>query len=117
VQFQFNYTADQTNNLYIDNIRAKSSIMTPTAEPENSFDWNIFPNPTDNELTIEFKQIGNPMSFNVFDINGRLMFTEQVSGNNQRISVSNLLPAGFYTCKLVNDKGVPIGETKKLIKY
>jgi hypothetical protein len=117
VQFQFNYTADRTNNLYIDNIRVKSSMMTSTAEPDNSFDWIIYPNPTDNELTVEFKQVGNPMSFNVYDINGRLILTEQVNGNAQRISTGNLLPAGFYICKLVNEKGFPISETKKLIKY
>jgi len=117
VQFQFNYTADQTNNLYIDNIRVKSNIMTSTSEPEKKFDWNIYPNPTDNELTIEFKQIGNPAVFNVYDINGRLLLTERISGSNQRINVGNLLPRGFYVCKLTNSKGFQIGETKKLIKY
>lgn len=117
VQFQFNYTADQTNNLYIDNIRVKSNIRTSTSEPENNFDWNIYPNPADNELTIEFKQLKNPSIFNVYDINGRLMLTERISGNNQRINVGNLLPRGFYVCNLADSKGFQIGETKKLVKY
>ncbi len=117
VQFQFNYTADQTNNLYIDNIRVKSSIMTLVSEPGNNFDWNIYPNPTNAEFIVEFYQHGSPAIFKVFDINGRLMHSQEINANKKQINVGSTLPPGFYVCQLVDSKGCQFGSTKKLIKY
>lgn len=117
VQFQFNYTAEFTNNLYIDNIRVKSNITTSVGETDNNFDWNIYPNPTNAEFIVEFNQHESPAILNLFDINGRLMLSEQINANTQQINVGNALLPGFYVCQLMDAKGFFIGGTKKLVKY
>ncbi len=117
VQFQFNYFADRTNNLYIDNIRVKSNLTTALNEPEKKENWNIFPNPVDNELTVECNcSKSNQTILNIYDVSGRLVLSRSINKDTDRVQLSGMLPYGIYFCKLIDDQGLQIGDPKKLIK-
>lgn len=63
----------------------------------------VYPNPVKNELTI--KQVFSSGTVTVYDLNGRQVFVQQVSGNNSngvRINISTL-QQGTYLVKLYAD--------------
>ena len=73
----------------------------------------IAPNPVQNEATLYFNEPGSK-TIQLFDMNGVLLFTEKLNGENNRhtINMSNRAK-GIYLLRLTTAKGV---ETYKIIK-
>jgi hypothetical protein len=61
---------------------------------------NIFPNPTNDILTINLKE---KVSCQLFDLNGRLILSEILSENNNRINLASL-SKGIYYISINNSK-------------
>lgn len=73
-----------------------------------------FPNPTTEYLTLsisEFKLSG--LSFQLYDVNGKLLKNENISDSKTRIVMSNLLPATYILNVTRNGGGI---KTFKIIK-
>jgi len=88
---------------------AKLGIITGINEYYNEFDVFIFPNPANDNLTIETPQ---KSSIEIINIQGQLIKTLTSSGNKTNIDVS-ALPCGVYIVEVKTEKGMAV---KKFVK-
>ena len=73
-----------------------------------------YPNPTTNYLTLEVKEFElSNLSFQLFDMNGKLLQSEKITGNQTSIVMSNLVPATYFVKVTEGNKEV---KTFKIIK-
>jgi photosystem II stability/assembly factor-like uncharacterized protein len=73
---------------------------------------NIYPNPANNEVTIESPLLTADTRISIFNTNGKHVIEIQATALKTRIDISNLSP-GVYFVKLQNKNTV---EVRKLIK-
>ena len=90
-------------------------INCPIALGNNSFDlvtnFNIFPNPANNQVTIETNELTN-VSLEIYDINGRKL-QQQSLQNTNTINIENL-QAGVYFFKINSDQGSTMQRVIKI---
>ncbi len=73
-----------------------------------------YPNPTTDFLTLEVKEFElSNLSFQLFDMNGKLLQSEKITGNQTSIVISNLVPATYFVKVTEGNKEV---KTFKIIK-
>ncbi len=73
-----------------------------------------YPNQTTNYLTLDMGSYDlSNLSFQLFDINGRLIESKEVEGNKTRIAMDNLVPATYFIRVIQDNKEV---KTFKVIK-
>lgn len=75
---------------------------------------SAYPNPTTDYLTLRIDEfeISN-LSFQLFDMNGKLLQNEKITGNQTSIVMSNLVPATYFVKVVQGNKEV---KTFKIIK-
>ncbi|MDY0143012.1 MAG: T9SS type A sorting domain-containing protein [Bacteroidales bacterium] len=73
-----------------------------------------YPNPTTDYLTLSIGEfeISN-LSYQLYDMNGKLLQSEKITGNQTSIVMSNLVPATYFIKVIQNNKEV---KTFKIIK-
>ena len=73
-----------------------------------------YPNPTTDFLTLRIEEfeISN-LSYQLYDMNGRLLQREKITGNQTSIDMNNLVPAIYYVKVFQGNKGI---KTFKIIK-
>lgn len=93
--------------------RPAQSIASDQTDKEHVL--AMFPNPTQNEVTIQYSGYESDVELNVFDLTGRLMSTEQlpVKSNNLLLNVTSY-PTGIYI--VVIKQGEKLLFQHKLIK-
>jgi photosystem II stability/assembly factor-like uncharacterized protein len=114
------YPLTLENGMYTCQVDFPSNgVFTIGAEPEVGVEEfseraiAIFPNPASNQLTIDLAQTGvAKFAIEMFDVTGRVVYSEQVIGNQTVISVSSLA-TGNYAIKLTSDKGTIVKELMK----
>jgi hypothetical protein len=80
--------------------------------------FNIVPNPTSNDKGINIEYIANdkPITFELIDLQGKVLKSETNQSTNGLIShnlkLSNQLESGYYTIRISQDQFV---SNKKLI--
>jgi hypothetical protein len=72
----------------------------------------LYPNPTREQITVDFSRLYNSATLQLMDISGKTVFTTQLTSNRQTIDIS-ALPAGTYLYRICNTKGLE--ETGKLV--
>ncbi len=74
----------------------------------------VYPNPVNEfiKLKVESYKVEN-LSYQLFDVEGRLLESEKVTGNETKIKMTNLLPANYFLKVMENQKLV---KTFKIIK-
>ena len=87
-----------------------------TTEPENNFQWSVFPNPAQTEvfLKMDAAEAGNAR-VSIFDSSGRLLLEQDatpINNSSGRIDLSGL-PDGMLLLRLANDQGI---FSKRLVK-
>ncbi|MDR2834824.1 MAG: T9SS type A sorting domain-containing protein [Bacteroidales bacterium] len=70
----------------------------------------VYPNPTDNAITIESNE--NIKEISVFDIMGRMLLQSKQNSQTATVSLSNC-KAGEYFLQIVSEKGVNISKVIK----
>lgn len=106
-----------SNNLYIDNINIFGNVSIEE-NPLNQMNFNIVPNPTSNDKGINIEYIANdkPVTFELIDLQGKILKSETNQTTNGSIShslqLTNLLEAGYYTLRISQGEFV---SNKKLI--
>ena len=77
-------------------------------------DFSIYPNPSKGSLTIEFKELVNSYSVEIFDITGKTIYENSYDQSANLVQVINLDNAsrGVYFVNIKSDKGI---VTKKLV--
>ena len=102
------------------------SVLTAIEEAKNiNLSVMVYPNPTTNHITLsigdstyfdcaQYNSISNQsMSYQLYDMNGKLLQSEKISGNQTSIVMSNLVPADYFV-KVI--KGNDEVKTFKIIK-
>ena len=93
----------------------KISVITAIEQAKGiNLSVTAYPNPTTDYLTLEVKDFElSTLSFQLYDINGKLLQSEKITGNQTSIVMSNLAPASYFVKVIQGNKEV---KTFKIIK-
>lgn len=106
-----------SNNLYIDNLNIFGALNVEE-NPLSQMNFNIVPNPTSNDKGINIEYVANdkPVTFELIDLQGKILKTEINQTTNGSIShnlkLTNQLESGYYTLRISQGQFV---SNKKLI--
>lgn len=92
-------------------------LLTNTGinDNDNKLNINVFPNPSINELTIEYiGKISNNLKIELYNTNGKLEFTKEFNQLSQTIINTQHFPAGSYFIVIKNKQEVI--ATQKWVK-
>jgi hypothetical protein len=95
---------------------AKITVLAPlSAEEEANSIFNIFPNPTESNVTVFLKVISiKPTNIELVDLQGRIILKTIIkSGQNQEVIEMDKLPAGTYLIHAQQDDKQSV---KKVVK-
>jgi hypothetical protein len=85
-----------------------------TAENDSRMRFTYFPNPVENQLTIQFPKHQNEINIGVYDVKGRIVKRQEFFQNNEfQLNLENL-PSGMYIVKLKSGKA--LRQTFKVFK-
>lgn len=66
-------------------------------ETELNISLSVFPNPTTDNLTLQISEFNDEqLSYQLFDMQGKLLRTEQVIAQQTQISTSSLSPSSYF---------------------
>lgn len=104
---------DQADGSIINAHHIKSSDVVSNEEHTNKLEFNVYPNPTSDMLNVSF-EANDVKSLNVYDLNGKLILTKDLSGaaNLVNVPVSHLA-SGSY---LISISGDGATHTKVFVK-
>ena len=92
-----------------------SGLLASSCQSTN--DFIIYPNPLENEITLQFDEITDDRSYKVeiLDNLGRMVYAKDVSPNTGQMIIrfDNNLPKGSYFIRVINENTV---TSKKLLK-
>ena len=91
------------------------SVVTGLEEAQSiNLSVTAYPNPTTDYLTLRIDEfeISN-LSFQLYDMNGKLLQNEKITGNQTSIAMGNLVPANYFVKVIQGNKEV---KTFKIIK-
>jgi len=78
---------------------------------------SVYPNPTTDLLILKIDASATPgfqsLSYQIYDINGKLLLSKKLTGNETSISMENLVPATYFLKVIQSDKEV---KAFKIIK-
>ena len=69
---------------------------------------NVFPNPTNNILNVQLEEFVSNGTLTLFDMNGKVVLSQSVSGTSAQINLS-ALSAGNYVLRLVENGKASVG--------
>ncbi|CAH8281445.1 putative secreted protein (Por secretion system target) [Mariniflexile fucanivorans] len=99
----------QAADVWKDFTIVEGTLSTNNLEQELGF--SIYPNPTNSIVSIKSKQLNNA-SVGVYDLNGRALLSQTISGTSSEVNISNLA-SGIYLFKVqVEDAAF----TKRIVK-
>lgn len=94
-------------------IKTDSSGIVGINELKNPESFKVFPNPFNESATISFKNIGSNYNLNLYNSQGKIVFTSSnLSAEEFQINRNNL-SSGLYLIELVTNKGLSV--TQKMI--
>lgn len=82
-----------------------------SVEDINRDAWTVFPNPVSDILNIKGKNI---QSFNIYGVDGKLIQSQEINGQEMASTSLSLLQSGMYIVELIGADGFKI--EKKIIK-
>jgi hypothetical protein len=91
------------------------SVVTAIEEAKGiNLSVSAYPNPTTDYLTLSISEfeISN-LSYQLYDMSGKLLQSEKITGNHTSIVMSNLVPATYFVKVVQGNKEV---KTFKIIK-
>ena len=94
---------------YSDSVRQFVGIETSKI---NQADVNIYPNPSSSNFVIEFKSKAENNSLQIIDLNGRIVYQEDISNNYHKVYSKNRFAKGIYIVRIISNNN---SINKKLI--
>lgn len=94
--------------VYTTKINAVSDLFPGVSVKEeraSDLKFNIYPNPVDDILTIDFETHFSSAKIEILDINGRLILSEELSNARPQVDVSSFA-AGTYICRVLSKEGL-----------
>jgi hypothetical protein len=95
--------------MHLDNIEA---LTTLSVNETKKVDFSIYPNPSRSKLNISLAQNTNDTKIEVYDILGKRIHAQALTGTNTSINASRW-NAGVYLVKITNKTGT---QTKRFVK-
>ena len=91
------------------------SVVTAIEEAKGiNLSVTAYPNPTTDYLTLSIADFdASKLSYQLYDMNGKLLQNEKITGNQTSIVMSNLFPANYFLRVIHGNKEV---KTFKIIK-
>ena len=96
----------------IDVFRISEGTTISTKDLEIVDHFKLFPNPADNQVTVESISFHGKATIRVFDIQGKQVFRDVLNSRSKTLSLDHL-PSGTY---FLNVRGEDFRQTIKLIK-
>ena len=92
------------------------SIVSGLEEAEGiDIEYMIYPNPTTDVLNLKVKNYHKEnLSYQLYDMSGKLLENKKLAGNSNTITMANLAPASYLLKVTANNKEL---KTFKIIKY
>jgi hypothetical protein len=81
--------------------------------PNITLEMTVYPNPTTNFVSLKISELSNNLSFQLFDISGKLISNKKISDLETQISFDNLNAAIYLIQIIDNNKTI---KTFKIIK-
>jgi len=101
---KFAFTSGNGNNIYLDNI----NLFDPNTVGNREFsklDFNIYPNPTNGNATIDLPSGFKASGIEVLNVNGQLVEVKSANASARQIDLNGLSP-GWYLVKVSNGEQV-----------
>ena len=95
------------------------SVVNGLEEAEGiHLNFTTYPNPTKDFLTLKVENYDKEnLSYNLYDINGKLLTNKILSGNETIISMENFVPATYFLKVLQSKQGsIQVIKTFKIVK-
>lgn len=93
---------------------AKTDFPTHISEANMDSKFIVYPNPTADYLTLEVKDFElSTLHFQLYDMQGKLLQTERITGNQTSITMSHLVPATYFVKVIRGNKEI---KTFKIVK-
>ena len=91
------------------------SVVTAIEEAKGiNLSVSVYPNPTTDYLTLEVKDFElSTLHFQLYDMNGKLLQSEKISGSQTSITMGNLVSATYFVKVIQSNKEI---KTFKIIK-
>ena len=91
------------------------SVITAIEQAQGiNLSVRAYPNPTTDYLTLSISEFDiSNLSYQLYDMNGKLLQSEKITGNQTSIVMSNLVPATYFVKVIQGNKEV---KTFKIIK-
>ena len=110
------FTAGQATRMLAHYNSIKNQLSTTALSNETFLEnqFSLYPNPNKGSFTIEFKELANSFSVEVYDVTGKTIYENNYEQSSNLIQVINLdnPSSGIYFVNIKSDKGM---VTKKLI--
>ena len=110
------FTANQATRMQAWYNSIASQFRTDTLANEGFLqnNFSIYPNPNKGSFTIEFKELANSFSVEVFDVSGKTIYENNYDQSANLVQVVNIdnATSGIYFVNIKSDKGL---VTKKLV--
>ena len=105
VRFRFEFTHDNGNNIYIDDINITGTVDINEALAQKT-NLNIYPNPSRNHTFVSFKTDEDyNVKIEITDVTGRLVnsISENMKAGEHEVKLNNSLEKGVYIVRLLLD--------------
>jgi PKD repeat protein len=103
VRFRFEFTHDNGNNLYIDNINLNGTISSIDEINAQSANVNVYPNPSASDTYVDFSMVASgDIRIDVLDAAGRNVstFTDNLPAGDHKYTIPGELDGGVYIIRL-----------------
>jgi hypothetical protein len=107
--YMFRFTSNGGNNIYLDDINISGTVTTGIEDLANNIDFNIFPNPIDENTVMSFSLMENQkINIKILDVLGREISTV-FNGNlnagehTYNVAQNGTLSSGMYFVKVSMD--------------
>lgn len=108
---------DAQGNIWISTRGGGMAILDPQSSAIATLDasvMNLYPNPVETSMTLEFQDASVKAKLTVYDVTGRKVLASQITEKKQTIDCSTLKP-GYYLIKVV-DPGQGLTGTQSFMK-
>jgi hypothetical protein len=110
----------ETQSIYLGNLLINTPCVTSIQEPKAVSDWNVFPNPVRDELTVRWEQLelsSNNTGIQLLTPSGQVVINQTIATGlgRQQVKLSTAdLPSGLYLLRLLDGRRVL--ATEKVVK-
>ncbi len=107
-------TYDDGSNQLTQGFHQTNLVVTSVKDLEEKIQVKVFPNPTTDMLSVEVRELADPLSFSLYDVDGKQLLLQKTFNESKTIDLTSLA-AGTYFLQLSNEENKTI-KTFKILK-